>query len=83
MVDGPIQFKTTLDGKMNVENISRFGRSFSIVKVPYSLKLMMQELLVMNIQMRIITEDNIDQLMSMSYSNNMNILLNDKDSTTS
>jgi DNA-directed RNA polymerase II subunit RPB2 len=77
MVDGPIKFNTTLDGKMNVENISRFGRSFSIVKVPYSLKLMMQELLVMNIQMRIITEDNIDQLMSMSFSNNMNILLND------
>ena len=83
IVDGPIKFNTTLDGKMNVENMSRFGRSFSIVKVPYSLKLMMQELLVMNIQMRIITEDNIDQLMSMSYSNNMNILLNDKDSTTS
>ena len=83
MVDGPIQFNTTLDGKMNVENISRFGRSFSIVKVPYSLKLMMQELLVMNIQMRIITEDNIDQLMSMSYSNNMNILLNDSTSSTS
>jgi hypothetical protein len=77
MVDGPIKFNTTLDGKMNVENISRFGRSFSIVRVPYSLKLMMQELLVMNIQMRIITEDNIDQLMSMSFSNNMNILLND------
>jgi hypothetical protein len=76
MVDGPIKFNTTLDGKMNVENISRFGRSFSIVRVPYSLKLMMQELLVMNIQMRIITEDNIDQLMSMSFSNNMNILLN-------
>ena len=82
MVDGPIQYNTTLDGKMNVENISRFGRSFSIVRVPYSLKLMMQELLVMNIQMRIITEDNIDQLMSMSFSNNMNILLNDPNSTT-
>jgi DNA-directed RNA polymerase II subunit RPB2 len=81
MVDGPIKFNTTLDGKMNVENISRFGRSFSIVRVPYSLKLMMQELLVMNIQMRIITEDNIDQLMSMSYSNNMNILLKDDESS--
>jgi len=67
MIDGPIEFNTTLDGKMNVQNISRFGRTFSIVKVPYALKLMMQELLVMNVQMRIITEDNIDQLMSMSY----------------
>jgi DNA-directed RNA polymerase II subunit RPB2 len=79
MVDGPIQFNTTLDGKMNVENISRFGRSFSIVKIPYSLKLMIQELQVMNIQMRIITEDNIDQLMSLSYSNNINKLLHSTD----
>lgn len=74
-VDGPLQFTTTLDGKMNVENVSRFGRSFSIVKIPYSLKLLIHELQVMNIQMRIITEDNIDQLMSMSYSNNINKLL--------
>ena len=33
------------------------------------------ELQVMNVQMRIITEDNVDQLMSMSYSNNMKTLL--------
>ena len=62
---------------MNVENISRFGRSFSIVRVPYALKLLIQELQVLNIQMRIITEDNIDQLMSMSYSDNINQLLKD------
>jgi hypothetical protein len=37
----------------------------------------MQELQVMNVQMRIITEDNIDQLMNMSFSNNMNKLLHD------
>jgi hypothetical protein len=75
--DGPVKFNTTLDGKMNVENISRFGRSFSIVRVPYALKLLMQELQAMNIQMRIITEDNIDQLVNMSYSDNMNKLLQD------
>ena len=75
--DGPIQFTTTLDGKMNVENISRFGRSFSIVRVPYALKLLIHELQVLNVQMRIITEDNIDQLMSMSYSENINKLLKD------
>jgi DNA-directed RNA polymerase II subunit RPB2 len=75
MADGPIQFNTTVDGKINVENISRFGRSFSIIKIPYSLKLMIQELQVMNIQMRIITEDNIDQLMSLSFSDNINKLL--------
>ena len=73
--DGPIKFSTTLDGKTNIDNISRFGRSFSVVRVPYALKLLIQELQTMNIQMRIITEDNIDQLMNMSYSDNINKLL--------
>ena len=75
--DGPIKFNTTLDGKTNIENVSRFGRSFSIVRIPYALKLLIQELQTMNIQMRIITEDNIDQLVNMSYSNNINKLLKD------
>ena len=74
-VDGPIHFNTGLDGKQIIQNMSRYGRSFSIVRVPYALKLLIQELQVMNIQMRIITEDNIDQLMSMSYSDNANKLL--------
>jgi DNA-directed RNA polymerase II subunit RPB2 len=74
--DGPVQFTTTVDGKMNVQTVSRFGRSFSIVRVPYSLKLLLQELQVMNVQMRIITEDNFDQLMNMSYSKNINQLMN-------
>lgn len=69
--DGPIKFHTTLDNKMNVENISRFGRSFSILRIPYSLKLLIQELQVMNVQMRIITDKNVDQLVSMSYSDNI------------
>jgi DNA-directed RNA polymerase II subunit RPB2 len=77
--DGPIQFSTTLDGKLNVENVSRFGRSFSIVRIPYSLKLLIHELQVMNVQMRIITEDNIDQLMNMSYSDNINKLTKNDD----
>ena len=78
--DGPINFNTTLDGKMNIRNVSRFGRSFSIVRIPYALKLLIQELQVMNVQMRIITEDNIDQLVNMSYSNNINELLKSKES---
>jgi hypothetical protein len=73
--DGPIKFNTTLDGKLNIQNMSRFGRDFSIVRIPYALKLLMQELQTMNIQMRIITEDNIDQLMNLSYSDNINKLL--------
>ena len=73
--DGPIKFTGTLDNNLNIENISRFGRSFSIVRVPYSFKLLMQELQTMNIQMRVITEDNVDQLNSMSYSKTINKLL--------
>ena len=73
--DGPIQFVNNPDGSQNIKNLSKFGRSFSILRVPYSLKLLIQELQVMNVQMRIITDDNIDQLLSMSYSDNINKLL--------
>jgi DNA-directed RNA polymerase II subunit RPB2 len=73
--DGPINFHTNPDGTMNIKNLSKFGRSFSLLRIPYSLKLLIQELQVMNIQMRIITDENIDQLLSMSYSNNINKLL--------
>ena len=74
-VDGPIKFNTNLDGTQSIMNISRFGRSFSILKVPYAFKLLIQELQVMNVKMRIITEENVDQLLSMSYSDNINKLL--------
>ena len=74
--DGPIQFITNAtDGSISIKNISKFGRSFSILRVSYSLKLLIQELQVMNIQMRIITDENVDQLVGMSYSNNINKLL--------
>jgi DNA-directed RNA polymerase II subunit RPB2 len=76
--DGPINFHTNPDGTMNIKNLSKFGRSFSLLRIPYSFKLLIQELQVMNIQMRIITDENVDQLLSMSYSNNVNKLLNDK-----
>ena len=75
--DGPINFITNPDGSQNITNLSKFGRSFSIIRIPYSLKLLMQELQVMNVQMRIITDENVDQLLSMSYSNNLPILMND------
>ena len=80
--DGPLNFKLNPDGTMNIKNITRFGRSFSIIRIPYSLKLLIHELQTMNIQMRIITEDNVDQLMSMSYSDNVNKLLQDNTTDT-
>jgi len=73
--DGPIHFHTNPDGTMNVKNISKFGRSFSVLRIPYSFKLLIQELQTMNIQMRIITDENVDQLLSLSYSNNISELL--------
>ena len=72
MADGPIHFADTLTSSnnqaLNVENMTRFGRSFSVVRVPYAFKLLMQELQTMNVQMRVLTEDNIDQIASMSFS---------------
>ena len=83
MADGPIKFTGNLLSDMNIDKITRFGRSFSIVRVPYSFKLLMQELMTMNVSMRIITEDNIDQLDSMSYSKTINKLtFNDTPQTT-
>jgi hypothetical protein len=79
MADGPINFITNPDGTINIKNISKFGRSFSILRVPYSLKLLIQELQVMNVQMRIITDENVDQLLSMSYSDNISQLLKIKE----
>jgi DNA-directed RNA polymerase II subunit RPB2 len=74
MADGPIQFNDELTDNPKLVNITRFGRSFSVVQIPYSLKLLIQELQTMNCVMRVITEDNIDQIESMSFSNNYKIL---------
>ena len=73
--DGPIKFNGTLNDRLNIENISKFGRSFSIVRVPYAFKLLIQELQAMNIQLRIITEENVNQMTSMSFSDNIEKLL--------
>ena len=66
MADGPVKFVGNLVEDLNIVNISKFGRDFSIIRVPYAFKLLMQELQAMNVQMRIITEDNVDQLMSLT-----------------
>ena len=77
-IDGPINFSNITKYGANIDHISKFGREFSVIKIPYSFKLLMQELGTMNIQMRIITENNIDQLENMSYSDNISrIIIND------
>ena len=73
-VDGPLKFNESLDlTTMNIENVTRFGRSFSVIRIPYAFKLLYQELQTMNIQMRIITEENVNQLAPMSFSNDSNV----------
>jgi DNA-directed RNA polymerase II subunit RPB2 len=80
LADGPLQYKDAIDGDKVIEVKSVYGRSFSIVRIPYSLKLLIQELQAMNVQMRIITEDNIDQLTNLSYgSKNIHKLLDRED----
>ena len=81
-VDGPLQYTKSIDtGNTMVRQFSRHGRSFSIVRVPYSLKLLMQELLAINVRMSIITEDNISQIDSMKCSKNIDLLLQVPDAT--
>ena len=76
MADGPLKFTGSLESdNLRIEHITKFGRNFSVVCVPYSLKLLIQELQTINVQMRIITEDNIDQIENMSYSGNLDKLL--------
>ena len=73
-VDGPIKYVGSVDGDKNaahISHITQFGRNFSVICIPYSLKLLIQELQTINIQMRVITEDNIDQMSNMLYSDNL------------
>jgi DNA-directed RNA polymerase II subunit RPB2 len=60
--DGPLYFSRDLEGGYAVENKSVHGRDFSVVRVPYCFKLLLQELKTMNVVMRIITEDNVERL---------------------
>ena len=68
-VDGPIAFD--LEHNATPSLITKYGKDFSIVNIPYSFKLLMQELTAMNVQMRLITADNIDQVTSMSSMSSM------------
>ena len=73
--DGPIKFNENTDSH-NIEVITKYGRSFSIIRVPYCFKLLLHELQVMNIQMRIITEDNIAQLTNFNMEHTLKSIRN-------
>jgi hypothetical protein len=79
LADGPLKFVDSLDGtSSNIEHVTKFGRSFSVVRVPYVFKLFMQELQAINVKIAIITEDNVDQFDNMNFSRNISLLTNGK-----
>ena len=75
-INGPIKFTGSIDSDLNIEYLTKFGRSFSIVRVPYSLKLLIQELQGLNIQMRIITDANINQFDNLNFEKTINFNIN-------
>ena len=79
MADGPIKYADDLHElkSAHVVNVTRHGRSFSVVRVPYALKLLIQELQTMNVQMRVITDANIDQIATLGFSKNIQNLMMD------
>ena len=71
-IDGPLKFVSDINSSdLLITNIIRFGRSFSIIDIPYSFKLLLQELQVMGIQVRIMTDKNISTFDSLSASDNI------------
>ena len=79
LADGPLKYNKSVNDDMVIEQISKHGKDFSILRVPYCFKLLTHEIMTMNICMRVITDKNVDQLTNLSYSNNVNLLTKDKD----
>ena len=64
IIDGPLAFEKIDSETLTPSLVTKYGKEFSIVEVPYCLKLLIHELTAMNIQMRLITSDNIENLTS-------------------
>ena len=82
VVDGPLIDDLSLVAKCIedqsiLENVSKHEKTFSAVKLPYAFKLLIQELTAINVQMRLVTEDNADHLTSLSFSDNIKKLMNE------
>jgi DNA-directed RNA polymerase II subunit RPB2 len=74
LLDGPIKYNPESKEDMNGVKMTEFGKEFSIVEVPYCFKLLLQELSSMNVQMRLITNENIHEINvrnSINYSETM------------
>ena len=64
LVDGPVKYNPENRHDITGVKMSQFGKEFSIVEVPYCFKLLLQELSSMNVQMRLITNENIHEINS-------------------
>jgi hypothetical protein len=62
MLDGPIIYDMDETDSTSGMKISQFGKKFSIIDVPYCFKLLLQELSCMNIQLRLITNENVHEM---------------------
>jgi DNA-directed RNA polymerase II subunit RPB2 len=60
-VDGPLMYNNIDNEDITPNLITKYSKNFSIVTIPYSLKLLIQELSTINVQLRIITTDTIDK----------------------
>lgn len=70
--DGPLKFQMDVNTEeFTLDTTTRFGRSFSILDIPYTFKLFIQELQVMGIQLRIITDKNIENMMNLKFTDNI------------
>jgi hypothetical protein len=80
LADGPLKYVDSFDKtSTNIEHVTKFGRSFSVVRIPYVFKLFLQELQTINVKMAIITEDNVDQFDNMNFSKNISLLTNKRE----
>jgi DNA-directed RNA polymerase II subunit RPB2 len=67
--DGPVQFfRSETSQAWSLNTVTKHGRRFSVVAVPYALKLLMHELAALGIQLRLITEDHLQQMESLQQS---------------
>ena len=82
--DGPVQYSDSVEadsgkqqekGGSRLQQITMHGRSFSLVQVPFALKLLIQELQVLNIRMALVTEDNVSQMDNIARSKNLESIL--------
>ena len=67
LLNGPVKLSEPIQDSSTLQNITQHGYSFSIIQIPYCLKLLIHELQTMNISMKLITEDNIKQLTHLNY----------------